>query len=213
MKVETWFEGFVARHVERIPRDDWRPPDSEYWNTWRSAFVRHGVMPDIAEESSRQLAEEAPKFPDQQLPALLEKIRMRMRMNAAQADPNHDRGEAERLSFSCSDCAGQGLTYRWVPDRPGPCSQGSTLLYCLCPMGRWLLRSHQANEASRHATNGKLLDLADHPELQGDGNPARYPYGFDHEAAARSTARFPAFLRSLNRIGAIPETTEDDPAF
>jgi len=77
--VNEWFEEFVGRHVERFPRPDWPPPDSEFWRGLQGLFVRHGVTEGLADVSSQMMMESPPDFVDKHPGMLISRIRSAQR--------------------------------------------------------------------------------------------------------------------------------------
>jgi hypothetical protein len=172
-KVESWFDRWAARHVERHPHPDWPPPDSEFWGTFKQVFIKHGVSEDVADEASRALAEDPPAHLSGHLSALLKAVRAAWdaRRRAQQGGAPDDRREAELASRNCDDCGGVGVTHRWRRKSVGGVdSEGRPLLpyillYCRCPMGRWVEQRHREDSPE---IRRRLYDLDDHPWLWGE---------------------------------------------
>jgi hypothetical protein len=155
----------MSRYRERIPRDDWPPPKSLFWDSWRAAFARHGITETVAEEASMRLAESPPELLTQHLEALMHMARQ-VYASKQFLDPPaaaSDREIAERMSKECPECGGGGWAYR----EDLVLADGRRLrrgtLYCLCPYGRFLERNHREKSPD---VRRRLLDLRDFPELQ-----------------------------------------------
>jgi hypothetical protein len=75
-----------------------------------------------------------------------------------------DRDALARLCREC-ECSGTGYAYRYRTD-PGPSlAARSVVLYCSCPMGRWLERTHR--EGSPFVRR-RIPDLCDYRWLDQD---------------------------------------------
>jgi hypothetical protein len=166
MKVEDWFGRWFERHAERHPRADWpRPSEArEFWRGWIGNFARHGMTEDVADEASRRLMADPPKFLGEHVPALLNEAKAIWREQAergAGRDPN-SREAALDASRGCPECGGCGQTSRRFAAESLSGGVVSLGLTCVCPYGRWLAAARQKSE-DRSWRDG--LNLAEHPEL------------------------------------------------
>lgn len=170
-KVEEWFPTFAVRLIERIPRPDWPVSGSEYWDTLKESFVRHGVQEAEADQATSLLAEEPPKYVSQFIHEILAKVRALWASNQVTPEAPNEREAAARLSADCDDCGGGvGLTVRFrKASRGGVDSQGRPLpdrvvFYCRCALGRWVERNHRTRSPE---IRQRIHDLQDHPGLWG----------------------------------------------
>jgi hypothetical protein len=159
MRVDEWFWSLAKRHMARHPRADWPELDSEFWIGWKLAFIRHGVIFDVADEASVATMEKA-RFPDEHLDALLAAVRKVWASSEVLASPD-SREAAERESKSCVDCSGVGLTVRFR--HKGELAGKTEVCYCACLMGRWTEKRHREKDKQAHKG---IRDLGDCPPLQ-----------------------------------------------
>jgi hypothetical protein len=150
MKVEHWIGGFIIRHVQRIPREDWPDVDSAFWDSWRSALVRHGVTEPVADAASEALAEDPPPYLDRQLPAFVQAVKRAWKAGGPSAPPPDDRAAAVAASRDCPGCSGSG--YGSAVDAARTKSTGhevrvACLCPCACPMSRWVERQLAQSDA------------------------------------------------------------------
>lgn len=165
--VDSWFRRFAERHVERVPREDWPAPGSEFWAVVKAALVRHGVEEYVADEASRIMAEGEPVFPDRFVAALLATVRQVWKSSeVAVAGEGGGRESAERASRDCDDCGGRGLATRFRHESRAPGRPEAVVFYCLCPFGRWVENAHRTGDESSREARRRIPDLADVPELQ-----------------------------------------------
>lgn len=174
MRVDQWFVGWLDRHMDRHPRSDWprRDEKPDFFRAWLGNFILHGITEEIADEASVRLVADPPKFLADHVPALIETARAIWRERAERGEGHapDSREAAQRTSKDCDDCGGQGLTIRWrklslgTVGADGKPRSPSITLYCRCPMGRWLERSHR-----EHAPDirRRIYDLEEHPWLWG----------------------------------------------
>lgn len=167
--IDQWFWEFRKRHVQRFPRDDWPGIEDPFWDSWRAAFVRHGVDEATAEAASESLVDGPPLFPDASRSGCLEAARALLRQQQASApSAASSRDEAERLARECDDCGGKtGLAtrYRHASLRPG--IPATVQFYCRCALGRWVERNHREGPEEARAVRRRIPDLLDHPGLWG----------------------------------------------
>lgn len=184
--IDDWFwNPWLDGHMTRHPRSDWPRADEapEFYRGWRHNFVLHGIQDfEVAVAASERLMATPPRYLEEHLPALIDSARgiYRERAERGQGGDPSSRETAERASLGCDDCLGQGLTVRWRTHRPDHPAGPFITLYCRCPMGRWLVRTHSlhAPETRKH-----LYDLADHSWLWGD--EYRRPPGAGTHASVR----------------------------
>lgn len=178
MRVADWFLGFVDRHFDRHPRPDWprnRPRadggNPEFYSGWLGNFIRHGITEDAADEASMRLMADPPDYAERHIPALIKLCRTiyHERAESGEGHATDSREAALLASRDCADCVGGGLTVRWRRRSPGDLdARGNTpaasiVLYCVCPLGRWIERAHRKDAPD---VRKRLLDLADHGFLQ-----------------------------------------------
>lgn len=198
-KVDDWFFLFMQKHMARHPREDW--PDhtttagEQFWVGWRSLFVKHGITEAIADEASTILMADPPKFVADHPPAMV-KLCQRL-FREAQAAGGGDltaREGALVASRDCWDCQGQGLTirYRHKSGEPG---RRTITLYCLCPYGRFLERSHAASSPD---VRRRIYDLADYSWLQGQDCRFLFPPGV---RIIKSVEELRAHMKAAGPIG------------
>jgi hypothetical protein len=185
-EIETWFWDFLERHLERIPRGDWPPIGSEFWETHLRAFEKHGVSDAVAEDASKILAESPPPYIDRHLETFLRAVRSVWAASEVASTAPAEREAAERFSRTCDDCGGKtGIAVRYRRKSLGQVdSKGRPVIpavqfYCRCSMGRWLQKHHQQHAPEIHAL---FLDLQKYPDLWGyeyrrpaDAEPAVEP--------------------------------------
>jgi hypothetical protein len=191
-RVEEWFGEWLERHARRHPRDDWPPPGDDLYRGWIGNFVLHGVVEDVAEEASVRLMAAPPRWLGEHVQATLDAARAIFR-ERAERQAGHDpssRESALLASRDCPDCGGGGLAVRWRHRSAGPGVLPAIVLYCTCPHGRWLERTHREHAPD---VRRRLHDLADHPWLQlgpvawqdGPDNRHRYQPASWDDAAGR----------------------------
>ncbi len=166
-KVETWFLRFIGTLIEVLPRADWPSPDSEFWESYRRAFVRHGVTETVLTEAVQLLAEEPPSFLDRMLPELLAKVKTVWKNSELPDSVEVGSLEAAKLrSRDCIDCYGMGFATRFRHASKVKGKPTSVVFYCMCPMGRALESSHRTGTEKVRDAHARIPDLADHPKLQ-----------------------------------------------
>jgi hypothetical protein len=191
-RVDSWFEDWVCRHIERVPRPDWPMPGSEFWETWRAALGRHKVDAPLADLASRAVAEAPPPYLDRQLGAVLDAARaLRASDEAGPGAPAGDWAAAREASRDCADCAGEGQVSVYHRTLPRSCAA-----LCACPAGRWL-----DADRSRRPELGRPLRLA-------DVRAGRAPYALDPPAPAAApggpAGDFPPLRPPRRRPGESP---------
>lgn len=189
--IREWFSVWYTDHVARFRFFPWPEEGGEAaaieLETWRSCLVRNGFDFTVATETSLRLRDEAVTW---------EKFQHRFRMighdvcrernanifgsdTSDQGDQSRD--QAEAASKTCPDCGGSGLAtrFRHVPvgDGLGKNAVDSChVLLCLCPMGRWMKKTHETTKKDPV----RMPDLRDFPALQmrnvtnGFDNPNRH---------------------------------------
>jgi hypothetical protein len=194
-RVDAWFTSWVVGHLERIPRDNWPAIGSEYWETVKAVFVRHGVQEVVATQASRMLAEAPPAYLDRHIEALLKRIREVWASSEVVADAPDERDAAKRASRDCDDCGGEGLTARYRKLSAGKAGADGRpladrlIFYCRCPMGRWIERTHRTGNAEAKDSHKRIPDLAAHPWLW--GWEYRFPPCTPESAIPREARYFP----------------------
>lgn len=164
MRVDAWFYPFVKRHMERMPRNDYAPPGSEFWETIKHAFIKKGVTETVADEASRNLVMTGTVFPDNLCRALLEQVELVWACSEVAPDVGDDRKAAEDASRSCEDCQGNGFAIRWR-QHPEEGKPHHMYFYCWCALGRWIERNHREKQPQ---TRKRFHDLLDYPQLRGE---------------------------------------------
>lgn len=177
MTVAHWFYVWLDRHFDRFPRGDWPGADEkpEFYRGWLGNFVMRGVTEDVADEASERLMGEPPEFVGQHIPALLAMaaIIFRERAEANRDHPADSREAALLASRDCDDCLGMGLTLRYRRLSRGECDARGMpkpdhiTCYCLCPMGRWVEKSHREGDEASRDIRKRIYDLREHPWLHG----------------------------------------------
>src|SRR5262245_48094080 len=77
------------------------------------------------------------------------------------------REECEAQSRGCEYCSGCGMASIWHADFRGAATEMAegrqrclrTVAYCVCPVGRWILMSHQRNEKSVYRRTPDLYEV------------------------------------------------------
>ncbi len=206
-QVESWFWSFVTRHMERVPRADWPSVDGEYWPTFRSELITSGVTEDVAHAASRKLVPRPFGHMDGHIKAFLEQVKAVWTESEVAPD---DRDAAEKSSRDCSDCHGNGLTFRRRRLSAGHPHGDRVVFYCRCAFGRWLERAHREGHESAREARRRIHDLADHPFLWGD----EYRYTPDEQryiTAALAGEAFPVDPAGIGVASAPPPRRRTHP--
>jgi len=167
MRVAEWFEEFYKTHVRRTGRNDF-PQFSltdPYVESWRHAFVLHGVKQEDAEEASKLVAANPPPTLALQLQSVIEEVKtiQRARLESETQEISASRAHAADASWDCPECDGDGFAIRdyVIPDRYGSRRfRGS--LFCRCAMGRYIESVYRNEHPDDWA---KRDDLQAHPDL------------------------------------------------
>jgi hypothetical protein len=161
VRVAEWFPAWVARHQRIVRRGDWPPGDSDYWTPALKAFIAAGTTEDEANAATDAVAVAPPRFPGDQIEAVLKAVR-RHQDARSHADRPRD--------TSCPECAGEGLTSRWFRfEHREREVVASIACYCRCRSGRWLMGKHDGEKEIK----GRIVDLALRPDV-GDSLTAIY---------------------------------------
>lgn len=174
MRASDWFAGWLRRHLQRHPRNDWPDPASEggqlFFGGWRTTLQRHGVREAEADLASELLQAEA-VYPERHLERLLELVKgvwAEERKELSPAWSRDPRVSALEASRDCPDCYGQGMAYRYRRNPPVD-ELGrlrlSILCYCRCSYGRWLRDTHRNQCRNEFA---RIYDLDAYPFLWGE---------------------------------------------
>lgn len=179
--VESWFWPFVKRHIARSGRQDFPPPTSEnggeFFRNWRSAFIRHGLTEDDANQASAIVCERD-HFVGSHLQALLDAARDIRRL-AETPGADKDVDSARKASWNCRHCGGNGwasfpvhLIYgEPLPPRLVKHGNCQASLTCVCPLGRFI---HSRNESASADKKVKLGSLDDFRHLLADAGVAPF---------------------------------------
>lgn len=178
MKVDDWFWPWCPRMMARLPRADWPLDDSEYWESFRSICVKHGVTEAVADAASVAMMEAPCPFPDQFVAAFVAAVKAVWASSEIVPDGLTDRESAALAAKAlnggrpCDDCHGQGFATRYRRDSLGRTDAGgrpvppAVVFYCICPVGRWVERSHRGGNEEARAVRKRIPDLADFPALR-----------------------------------------------
>ena len=131
----------------------------------RSIFVRNGLMDrDVALAASERLVEVEHKL-SQHWRLLLEQAKAiyRERAQTGGGGAADSREAAELASRGCDDCLGMGLAHRFRRSSESPAG-ALIVLYCTCPMGRWIKAQHERKAPD---IRKRIWDLGSLPWLQG----------------------------------------------
>lgn len=189
--INEWFPVWFADHTARHRFHPWPAPGSDpelvEMDAWRTCLVRNGFDLDVATEASNRLRDESipwEKFQHRFRMLGHDVCRARNEKGIGIGDTNpgqYTRDQAEAASKTCPDCSGSGFAtrFRHVPvgDGLGKNAVDSChVLLCLCPMGRWMKKTHETTKKDPV----RMPDLRDFPALQmrnvtnGFDNPNRH---------------------------------------
>lgn len=158
-KNRDWFDGFVLRHIDRNPRADWPPADSEHWAVLQREFLRHGVREEVANAASENMAAASGfKYLGDHIALLMSNVKLVWASSEIPGEPPIERSDAEAQSRNCPDCHGNGLTIRYRHKSLVPGADRTITLYCTCTAGRWIERNHRTKSPEIRA---RIHDLAD----------------------------------------------------
>lgn len=164
------FMNWVGRLVDRMPRADWPPPASEYWQDLRAVWGKYGISPEVADSALLTMIESPAPFPDQFVSAFLATVRaVRAASGTGPYGVDPTSYEAARIASGalrggqgCEWCDGSGTltVYHSAPaaTRGLPATAAA---HCVCPAGRWVrsnLRSRDAATCRRYVDVAEVLE-------------------------------------------------------
>lgn len=167
--VENWFWSFIRKHIARSGRGDFPPVTNEngveFFSNWRSAFIRHGLTEDDANQASSIVCERD-LFPGMHLQAILDAARDLRRL-AEMPNADRDIDSARKASWGCKHCGGNGwatfpvhLIYgEPLPPRLERHGNSRAALFCVCPLGRFFKSRNDSASPDKQAKAGSLDDF------------------------------------------------------
>lgn len=200
VKVDDWFEKWVAYHCEVNPREDWESTRRSpfFWGNFKVQLRQTGVHDmDVAIEASNRVSAEQLRSKADHVRKVLDAAREIYAERRAAFDPMagvaKDKDAAREEAKGCLDCGGDsGVASRYIHREfdgrfktaaGHPLPIGSVVsFYCACAMGRWMRVAEVAEEEPRWG-KGKEDKKAAKP----------------HSSARRlpDLAAYPAMIRSM----------------
>lgn len=116
MPVLDWFDDWLDRHMQRLPRADWPDFGAEYWDAWIKRFEALAVAEPDADGASVRLAADPPPFLSDQLPRLLAGIESARREREAETLRDRRRRAAELHREQCDLIDRQRRLWESLPE-------------------------------------------------------------------------------------------------
>lgn len=170
-RVQDWFWQWVMEHRLRHPKEFLPDPETEegrvFFDAWRQAFVLKGISDfAVATEASIRLVGEPAQYQRDHFATLCRYAVDVYRLRNAEGNgtPADSREAAEAASKGCEHCGGQGLVpvyfrraMTWEERRECHIPE-HVAAYCVCPMGRWIEKTHREKSPE---IRKRTPDLAD----------------------------------------------------